>query len=567
MSEHKKQLQLIEESFDFDAVERLLEQELIEKNLELALATQDRDKISNPESLAEAVGNVVWEQFLNQVGAVAGEDFIRENRGLTLDLRDAAHIQTTENFAKGKKFAATHNAKIDYQKRYEDWQANFQHNENGKLITHTTRTGKQEATLVKGARQPFDASRPSGSVERGTDMDHTVSAGEIIRDAAANAHLTKEEQIAFANSQVNLNEMDAGLNRSKGDKSMTDWLDNPNSKGQKPREIFSISQEEEQKLRAKDAEARAEYNKLKQKGEERSQELGKQSQREEAFRIGGTALRAAIMTLLVGLIKEIIQKLAAWLKASKKSLATFIESLKASIKAFFANLRQHLLDAGSVVTTTIFTAIIGPIVGTLKKAWLLLKQGYKSIKEAINFFREPANQNLPFSVKVMEVGKIIIAGIAAGGALFLGESIEKGLMVFPVLAYPIPLLGSLASLLGLLFGALISGVIGAMALNLIDKIIASKQLELADKRMIAAGNAVLAVQNTQIELAKKQTAQAKEQARKSINERHTEAADMLKKKITGIQERRKKIFNDETDSQAEQEFNDSLNAIKKLLEA
>lgn len=167
----------------------------------------------------------------------------------------------------------------------------------------------------------------------------------------------------------------------------------------------------------------------------------------------------------------------------------------------------------------------------------------------------------------MEVGKIIIAGIAAGGALFLGESIEKGLMVFPVLAYPIPLLGSLASLLGLLFGALISGLIGAIALNLIDKIIASKQRELADKRMIAAGNAVLAVQNTQIELVKKQTAQAKEQARKSINERHTEAADILKKKITGIQERSKKIFNDETDNQAEQEFNDSLNAIKNLLEA
>lgn len=565
MSEHKQQLQLIEESFDFDALERLLEQELIEKNLELALATQDRDKISNPESLAEAVGNVVWEQFLNQVGAVAGEDFIRENRGLTLDLRDAAHIQTTENFAQGKN--AKHNAKIDYKKRYDDWQANFQHNENGKLITHTTRTGKQEATLVKGARQPFDVARPSGSVERGTDMDHTVSAGEIIRDAAANAHLTKEEQIAFANSQANLNEMDAGLNRSKGDKSMTDWLDNPNSKGQKPREIFYISQEEEQKLRAKDAEARAEYNKLKQKGEERSQELGKQSQREEAFRIGGTALRAAVMTLLAGLIKEIIQKLAVWLKASEKSLATFIESLKASIKAFFANLRQHLLDAGSVVTTTIFTAIIGPIVGTLKKAWLLLKQGYKSIKAAINFFREPANQNLPFSVKVMEVGKIITAGIAAGGAIFLGESIEKGLMGFPVLAYPIPLLGSLASLLGLLFGALISGLIGAIALNLIDKIIASKQRELADKRMIAAGNAVLAVQNTQIELVKKQTAQAKEQAKKSINERHAEAADILKKKITGIQERSKKIFNDETDRQAEQEFNDSLNAIKNLLEA
>ena len=52
---------------------------------------------------------------------------------------------------------------------------------------------KEEATLVKGARKPFDEGRPSGS-----DENHTVSAAEIIRDPAANAHMTKEEQIAFA---------------------------------------------------------------------------------------------------------------------------------------------------------------------------------------------------------------------------------------------------------------------------------------------------------------------------------------------------------------------------------
>lgn len=57
---------------------------------------------------------------------------------------------------------------------------------------------KEEATLVKGARKPFDEGRPSGSDENHTDMDHTVSAAEIIRDPAANAHMTEEEQIAFA---------------------------------------------------------------------------------------------------------------------------------------------------------------------------------------------------------------------------------------------------------------------------------------------------------------------------------------------------------------------------------
>ena len=45
--------------------------------------------------------------------------------------------------------------------------------------------------------------------------------------------MTKDEQIAFANSDANLNEMDSSLNRSKGDKSMTDWLDNPNSEWSK----------------------------------------------------------------------------------------------------------------------------------------------------------------------------------------------------------------------------------------------------------------------------------------------------------------------------------------------
>ena len=60
-----------------------------------------------------------------------------------------------------------------------------------------------------------------------------------------------DSMVAFANSDANLNEMDSSLNRSKGDKSMTDWLDNPNSRGQKPDEIFDISAEDEAKMRLK----------------------------------------------------------------------------------------------------------------------------------------------------------------------------------------------------------------------------------------------------------------------------------------------------------------------------
>lgn len=103
-------------------------------------------KRSKTENLGNVVMGVVWDQFIIRIGAVAGEDFIKENRGLKLDLRDEAHIQTTENFAEGK--IASHNTEIDYQKRYDDWQSNFQRNEDGSIRKRTdSRTGEEKAVL------------------------------------------------------------------------------------------------------------------------------------------------------------------------------------------------------------------------------------------------------------------------------------------------------------------------------------------------------------------------------------------------------------------------------------
>lgn len=536
MNENKKQLEewaeLDTDSIDFDDLESKLDSELEEQMTDLEGLEADREKIGTPDTIGHTVMNVVWEQFINQVGVVAGEDFIKENRGLTLDLRDSAHIQTTDNFAKGK--IATHNDKIDYQQRDDDWQSNFMHDENGNVITHSTRTGKQEATLVSGARKPFDQGRPVGSVERGTDMDHTVSAGEIIRDAEANAHMTKEEQIAFANSDANLNEMDAGQNRSKGDKSMTDWLDNPNKNGQKPNEIFDISEEQDKKYREKDAEARAEYEKQKKEGEQRSIETGKQSQKEEAMRIGGKALRSVVMGLLASLIKDIIRKLISWFRTGNRKLSTFIDSIKKAIKSFVSNLKEHLLNAGNTLVTTIATAIFGPVIGMIKKAWIFLKQGYKSVKDAILFLKNPANKNMPFSIKMMEVGKIVIVGLTAGGAIVLSEVIEKGLMSIPGFAFEIPLLGSLASLVGMFLGALVSGLIGALALNLIDKLIAHKLKKINTQQQIEKKNEILATQSQLNKVVEKKVENTRNDTISSIKERHAEAADIMKDSINKI---------------------------------
>lgn len=544
----------LNESFDFDELEEKLQSQLEEELADMQFLTEEKEKIGSPDNLGNVIIDVVWEQFIKQVAVTAGEDFIKENRGLHLDLRKEAHIQTTENFADGK--IATHNTEIDYQQRYDDWQSNFVKDENGNVVTHQTRSGKEEATLVKGARKPFDEGRPTGSVENHTDMDHTVSAAEIIRDPAANAHMTKDEQIAFANSDANLNEMDSSLNRSKGDKSMTDWLDNPNSSGQKPDEIFDISAEDEAKLRQKDAEAREEYEKQKKEAEQKSIEAGKKTRKEEAFRIGGKALRAVLMQLLAELVREIVAKMVKWFKSSKKALDTLLDSFKEAIHSFIGKMKQHLINAGNILFTTVATAIIGPIVGTIKKVWIMLKQGWSSLKNAIAYIKDPANKGKPIGRLMMEVGKIVIAGMTGIGAMLLGEVIEKDLMTIPIFAVEIPLLGSLANILGIFLGAVVAGIIGAIAINIIEK-----QIEKSMKRdnvdaQIEKGNEILRTQHQLQTVNKVKLDHTKGTTAQNIHDRHVAAANMVADSVENI---RKNCATDES-------IDDAFDDIDKLFD-
>lgn len=522
------------DTVDLDELESKLDSELEEQMIDLESLEKDREKIGNPDSIGETVMNVVWEQFINQVGVIAGEDFIKENRGLTLDLRDDAHIQTTENFANGK--IATHNTKIDYQKRYDDWQNNFARvngDPNGEIAKrYDNRSGENRPVLRSydpkqpdnynknyNARGYIDSGRPKGSSSM--HKDHTISAAEIIRDAEANAHLSREEQANFANSEINLVDLDGSANESKKDSSMKEWLDSERN-GQKPAERFDIDEAE---LRERDKKAREAYKKEKTEGEKRSIETGKQSQKEEALRISGKALRSVIMGLLASFIKDVVRKLIAWFRAGNRKLRTFIDSLKEAIKSFVLNIKKHLLNAGNTFVTTIATAIFGPVIGMIKKAWIFLKQGYKSLKQAIEFLKNPANNNMPFSIKIMEVGKIIIVGLTAGGAIVLSEVIEKGLMTIPGFAFEIPLLGSLANLIGMFLGALVSGLIGALALNMIDRLITKQLKNENDKQRLEKKNEIIRTQENLNAITEIQVVNTKVQVATNIVHRHSEVGE------------------------------------------
>lgn len=532
------------ESFDFDALEEKLQSQLEEEIADMQFLAEEKEKIGSPDNLGNVIMDVVWEQFINQVAVTAGEDFIEENRGLHLDLRKEAHIQTAENFAEGK--IATHNTEIDYQQRYDDWQSNFQKDPNIEHKTsnyrynedqqvwekHDTRSDSWKEVLNKDARADFDKGRPTGNNTANTNMDHTVSAGEIIRDPAANAHMTREEQIDFANSEKNLNLMDSAANQSKGDSTMSEFLDSERD-GKKAAERFNIDEEE---LRKKDAEAREEYERQKKEAEQKSIRAGKKSQKEEAFRIGGKALRAVLMQLLAELLREIIAKLVKWFKSSKKTLGTLRDGLREAIHSFIGKMKQHLINAGNTLCTTVATAIWGPIVGTIKKVWTMLKQGWRSLKNAITYIKNPANRGKPISRLLMEVGKIVIAGMTSIGAMALGEVIEKGLMTIPIFAFEIPLLGSLANILGIFLGATVAGIIGAIAINIIEKQIEKSMKHENVDAQIKKGNEILRTQHQLQAVNEVKLSHAKAKAAQNIRDRHVAAANMMADSIEAIRE-------------------------------
>ncbi|MFS9115156.1 hypothetical protein [Streptococcus infantis] len=475
----------------------------------------DREKLQNNEYLQESIENIVWEQVQLQIAAQIGEEFIKDNHGQTLDLRKEAHIQTAENFEKGK--FATHNRDVDYQERYATWQNNFTTNKNG------------ERVLKKDARTFFDKGRDMGSAA--INKDHTVSIKEQLNDVEMATFFSKDQVKDFANSSKNLHDLDASANKSKGDKTMTEFL-NSERDGLKPEERFNIDRKQ---LEKDDLEAREELQKRKQENKDKAIQSGKKSRRDEALKVSGKALKAALLQLLSEFLRELIKKFISWLKDAERNLKTFIEKIKEAIISFVNNLSNHLLNVGKSVVTMIASAIVGPVINTFLKAWTFIHQGWKSLKEAIDYLNNPDNKEKSVQIMILEVGKIVVAGLSATGAIVLGETLGASLTAsFPVLAISIPLLGTIGGLIGTFMGATLSGIIGAFVLKMIDQQIVDKQIEDLSSEKIDQKNEMLVIQDQLLDVKNIKLEVEKNTIINTIKERHDIAATMMKEKLSDI---------------------------------
>ena len=498
---------------------------------ELSSIEEDREKLQNNQYLEEAIQDIIWDQVQNQLAVQIGEEFIKDNNGQKLDLRKEAHIQTAENFEKGN--FATHNRDVNYQERYDKWQDNFTTNKKG------------ERVLKKDARKFFDMGRDMGSAA--IHKDHTVSIKEQLNDIEMATFFSKEQVKEFANSSKNLHDLDASANMSKGDKTMKEFL-NSERNGLKPEERFNIDRKQ---LEKDDQEAREELKNRKDENKNIAIQSGKKSRRNEALKVTGKALKAAVLQLLTEFLREIVKKFISWLGEKEKNFGTFITKVKEAISNFMSNLSHHVLGVGQSMVTMLATSIIGPVVGTFMQVWTFIQQGWRSLTEAIDYLKNPENKNKSTSVKMLEIGKIIVAGVTAAGAIVLSSAIGATLLsIFPPLAVEIPLLGSLSGLIGTFMGATVAGIAGAFVLKLIDQMVVDKQIDELTNKKIDKYNDKLIVQDQMnaVEMALVQV--DKMESLSQMEDRHRQAGKIMKDELSFLLEEKEKDDNEFTEIDA-----------------
>ena len=525
-----------------DELENELQEQLDFEISEFDFLKKEKEKIGSPEALGETIKGVIWDQFINQVSNIAGEEFIKENGGMPLDLSDEAHIQTAENFENGK--IATHNyiskENLEYNydryknKPHSELRENYvdkgmdkvlkragELNKNGTESVIDIYTGRKISTMTKlenGKNNPEAAQR-----------EHVIASAELYKNPSLQMANSDEELAAIINDPENLQGYTtAKRNNRKSDNSADEM------------------EEQDKTKHWKKANKRAKkFKKQKEKeGEERLREEGRKTQKEEAFRIGGKALKSAIMTLLVTLLKNIIGKLVKWFRTAKRSFSTLVEHIKEAFTSFLDGINSHLINSAMGVFNTVAMSIFNPISRIFKNFWTILKQGWRSLKEAFNYIKNPENRKKTIGVLLFEIGKIMVAGVSAVGAVLLGEIIEIILSGIPFLAIEIPLLGSLANIIGIFMGASISGIIGAIAINYIQSKLEKKLKNEALIKQIDKGNEILVTQAKIQKVNEQKLVFTKIQTASNIKDRHNEFSEYVEENEKEIEEKNKILKNE-----------------------
>lgn len=505
-----------ETNFDFEAMEGDLSKQLEDSFSDLRLLEEDRKNIVNPDSLGKTILDEVWKQFGNQIGLDATNETL-------IQQYDREHPEQYKDIADA---VMKDQAYIDANKAMRE---------------------QQQAGQLKDEYTGKDLKRNDKA-----NLDHVVPRKELFENQRRKqANLDVAE---LANKDENLKATNEALNKAKGAKTNEEYLDyiakNADEIKAKAEKKKTTIEQDDSKY---DIDKKAGIEKIDKSVDDRlsadpdrmnqadktarkaiNKDIATGAVKEVGKKAGKDALKTAAISALFSLLKEIMNGFVRFLKSQSKTFSNFLAEMKTAIKSFFCKIMSIVQTGVSALVGTIVSEIFGPIVSVFKKLASFIKQGVSSFIDAINYLKDKSNKSKPFSVKVAQIGKIVTAGLTVGSAIVLGEVFEKFLLTVPGMQITLPLLGTLANLIGLFLGSLVSGLIGAIVLNLIDRFIAKKLRSETTKDIIEKQNGIINIQHLQKFVVEKRVETSKEIASHEIKERHKFVKEQMEGAVDAI---------------------------------
>ena len=497
------------ENLYYDELEELLEQQFTMEFSNLEKLELECKEISSPDKLGDVILDEIWNQFANQIGLDMTSDTLLK--------------QYNDKHPNG--YTKEEGAKILKDKRYID--AN-------KAMKETQKTGnlKDEYTGKKL------------KINEKANLDHVVARKQLFENSWRK--IADIDTADLANKKENFAATNESLNKSKGATSNSDYIKNREVREKKLRDQVQRANEKIDKKNISDAEKRnlkainekklndklaADSKKMlnaeKKAKKAINKDIAKKVPVKVANKAGKDAVKAMFVAALFGMLKEIMNALVRFFKSKKRSFDSFLDKMKNALHSFFGKISDFIKVGIDSFVGSIVGEIIGAFAQKLKKLPNLIKQLFGSIRESISYLSNPENQTHSTAIKIAHISKIITSGLVAVGALFLGEYFEKYLLPLPGMGFEIKFLGTIANILGMFLASLLTGILGAIMINRLDRFISRKLIEENQKKQADKKNELLRIQDIQIFVAEENVAVKRNDIFSKMAKNHQKLRELL----------------------------------------
>lgn len=320
-----------------------------------------------------------------------------------------------------------------------------------------------------------------------TDLDHIVSAKEIHNDAGRVLAEMRGEDLA--NTESNLALTDRSLNRSKQDKTMTDYLKRRDERLanihalEQKRELKPNEQKELEKLRKQqkiddakaleaDKKSRDKINTSINKAHYESRKFAVATLRTSSFegiKMGGQQVLALIMVEFFSTLfdeihdmyhKGILLEEKGLFESLKERICRIAEKIKKKIEEKYGEL-VRIFGAGflSGFASNLATTMINIFATTSKRLVRIIREGIFSFIRAIKLIIFPP-KNLTKEEIWLEAQKLIVSGVIVGFGVLIEQAINEFLIYIGMISF--------AGILTSVFVGAITGIVIAVAMYWLD---------------------------------------------------------------------------------------------------